>query len=131
VIDEIIRETTDKTEQVVRHIGTNKELIDQQKQALIVTQESFEKIKATNAEIASSFKKTAEAMKCVDDQSKQITNQTEEIASIAEESSASMEEISAAGEEQVASLEVIADSSKELFILSEALCQEINKFKIE
>lgn len=130
VIDEIIRQTTDKTEQVVEHISVNKKLIDQQKEALLVTQSSFDQIKATYEEIAESFKRTAEAMQVVDNQSKAITNQTEGIASIAQESSASMEEMSATGEEQAASMEVIAQSSRELFGLSEELCQEINKFKI-
>ncbi|SNS92892.1 hypothetical protein SAMN05446037_102815 [Anaerovirgula multivorans] len=42
-----------------------------------------------------------------------------------------VQSISAAEEEQVASLEIIASSSKDLQLIAEALNREISKFKIQ
>jgi len=130
VINEIISKTTDKTEQVVNGISTSNTLIDEQKKALVITQEAFDKIKNTYEGIVSNFKKTAKAMQTVNEKARGISNQTQDMASIAQESSASMQEVSAAGEEQFASIEMIAQSSKGLFTLAEELSHEVNKFKL-
>jgi len=131
VINEIISKTTDKTEQVVKGISTSNKLIDEQKKALVITAEAFDKIKNTYEGIVSNFKKTAKAMQTVNEKARGISSQTQEMASIAQQSSASMQEVSASGEEQFASIEMIAQSSKGLFVLAEELSQEVDKFKLQ
>ena len=69
-------------------------------------------------------------MKIINEKSKTISEQTQDMAAIAEESAACTEEISAAGQEQLASTEMIAQASKDLFVLAEELSKEISKFKI-
>ncbi|MDF2613381.1 MAG: methyl-accepting chemotaxis protein [Clostridia bacterium] len=130
VINEIINQTTDKTEQVVSSINSAGALIDEQKKALVITQDAFNKIKTSYEGIVARFKQTATAMQAVNEKAKGISNQTQDMASVAQESSASMEEVSAAGQEQLASIEIIAQSSKGLFTLAEELREEINKFKL-
>ncbi len=131
VINNIISETTEKTKQVVTSISTTNRLVDEQKDALGITQAAFDKIKSSYKEIVRSFKQTAKDIETVNDKAKGISSQTQDMATIAQESAASMEEVSAAGEEQLASIEVIAQSSKELSMLAETLKAEIDKFKIE
>lgn len=131
VIANIIQKTTDKTGQVVQNIDTTNALIEEQKKALKITQDAFEKIKQTHEELVSGFQQTATAMKTVNEKAHMISDQTQDMAAIAQESAASMEEISGAGEQQLASFETIAEASKELFTLAEELKEEINKFKIQ
>ena len=128
VIADIIHKTTDKTGQVVQNIDTTNALIEEQKKALKITQDAFEKIKWTHEELVAGFQQTATAMETVNEKSKKISEQTQDMASIAQISAASMEEISGAGQQQLASFEIIAQSSKELFVLAEELKEEINKF---
>lgn len=130
VINEIINQTTDKTEQVVNSISSTNSLIDEQKKALGITQDAFDKIKTSYEGIVSRFKQTATGMQNVNKKAKEISSQTQDMASVAQESSASMQEVSAASEEQLASIEIIAQSSKGLSVLAEELSQEINKFKL-
>ncbi|MDL4841785.1 hypothetical protein [Aquibacillus rhizosphaerae] len=66
----------------------------------------------------------------INTKSKMISNQIENASTTAEEFAASTEEISAAGQEQLASTEVIAQSSKNLNNLASELYAEINKLKV-
>lgn len=126
----IIEMTTDKAKHVVSNMGAVKSLIGEQKDALMTTQEAFDKIKSAYDNITGSFENTAAAMKKVNEKSKAISAQTQDIAAIAEESAASTEEISSAGQEQLASIEMISQSSKDLSSLARDLNVEIGKFKI-
>lgn len=130
-IEEIITETTDKTKLAVVSMATANTLAEEQKKALSITKDAFIKIKNTYDQIVSNFQRTASAMKAVNEKSKSMSVQTQDIASIAEESAASTEEISAAGQQQLASIELIAEASKDLSKLAEELSVEVNKFKIE
>lgn len=131
VIIDITNKTTDKTKQVVTNINTTNLIVEEQKNALGITQDAFNRIKETYEGIVGGFQKTAKAMTTVNEKSKVISGQTQDMAAIAEESAASMEEISASGQEQLASIELIAESSKELLALSEKLERETSTFKIK
>jgi methyl-accepting chemotaxis protein len=50
------------------------------------------------------------------------------MAAVAEEFAASTEEISASSEEQLASTEIIAEASRDLFVVADELKGEIGKF---
>lgn len=128
-IIDIIKKTTDKTKLVATNINTANLLVNEQKNALSITQDAFNKIKFSYDHIVNGFQQTADSMKIVKEKSKSISDQTQDMAAVAEESAASTEEISAAGQEQLASIELIAQSSKDLFVLAEELNKEINKFK--
>jgi len=130
VIHEIITQTTEKTEQVVNNITTSTSLIDEQKNALSITQEAFDKIKDTYDGIVKNFKKTAQALQTINEKSSAISSQTQDMAAVAQESSASMQEVSAGSEEQLASIERIAQSSKGILELAQDLSQEINRFRL-
>ncbi|WP_141722938.1 methyl-accepting chemotaxis protein [Cellulosilyticum sp. I15G10I2] len=130
VINEIINQTTDKTKQVVNNISTTTTLIDEQKKALGITQDAFDKIKGTYNGIVAGFKQTAASIQTVNEKSKGISGQTQSMAAVAQQSAASMEEVSAAGQEQLASIEDIAQSAKGLFTLAKELREEVDKFKI-
>lgn len=130
VIVNLTNKTTEKTNQVVQNIGTANILMKEQQNALNITQEAFSKIKNSYSDIVTGFQNTAEKMNNVNNKSKSISEQTQDMAATAEESAASMEEISATGQEQLASIEIIAQSSKELSRLAEDLSKEIGIFKI-
>jgi len=129
-ITDIIKSTTEKTNMAVSNINKAGTLINEQKEALKITQDAFGKIKVTYDGIVNSFKHTAEVMKNIDKKSKEISHQAQDMAAIAEEFAASTEEIAAAGQEQLTSTEVIAKSSKDLYILAGELSEEIHKIKI-
>ncbi|MDT8715535.1 methyl-accepting chemotaxis protein [Clostridium sp. 19966] len=129
-ITEIINNTTEKTSLSVANISKAALIVEQQKEALKINQEAFQKIKNSYDSIVDGFKNTAAAMKTVNDKSKEIFVQTQEVSAIAQESAASTEQISSAAEEELASIELIAESSKELDSLAEELSSEIYKFKV-
>ncbi|MCX7922542.1 MAG: methyl-accepting chemotaxis protein [Clostridia bacterium] len=130
-ITEIINSTKEKAGLAVSSISKAGTLVDDQKEALKVTQEAFDKIKTTYKQIVNSFQHTAAAMKTINEKSKGIFVQTQDMAAIAQESAASTEEISAAGQEQLASIEMVAQSSRDLYLLAGELNAEINKFKVQ
>jgi methyl-accepting chemotaxis protein len=129
-ITDIIQNTTEKTSLAVLNINKASELIGEQKEALKITEEAFGKIKTSYNRIVNSFKHSAAGMKTVNEKSKEISHQTQDMAAIAEEFAASTQEISAAGQKQLTSIEIIAQSSKDLYILASELSTEINRIKV-
>lgn len=130
VIIDLTNRTSEKTKQVVSDIETASVLIAEQQQALGITQTAFKRIKDSYDNLVNGFKNNADQMKNANEKTKLISEQTQDMAATAEESAASMQEISATGEEQLASIETIAQSSKQLYELAENLNKEINIFKI-
>lgn len=127
----IIHDTTEKTNQAVSHINKAHNLIDEQKDALKITEEAFHKIKHTYDGIVHNFKQTAAHMNAINGKSRIISEQIQQMTETAEDFAANTEEISASGQEQLASTENIAASSKELQVLAEELDTEVNKFKVK
>jgi methyl-accepting chemotaxis protein len=130
-ITDIIQNTTERTSLAVLNINKASELIGEQKEALKITEEAFDKIKTSYNRIVNGFKHSAAGMKTVNEKSKEISHQTQDMAAIAEEFAASTQEISAAGQKQLASIEIIAQSSKDLYILASELSTEINRIKVQ
>lgn len=129
-IIDLTNRTAEKTGKVVNNINQANILVDEQKQALTITEEVFDKIRESYNDIVNRFQNTAGDMKIVNEKSKQISEQTQDMAATAEESAAGMQEISASGEEQLASIEIISQSARELFQLAQNLNKEISVFKI-
>jgi methyl-accepting chemotaxis protein len=127
----IINSTTEKTRLPAVNIDKANLLVNEQKEALDVTQEIFDKIRTSYDGIVNSFQQAAAAMKIVNEKSKSISCRIKDVSSLAEAFAASTEEISASGQEQLLSTEVIAKSSKELYKLAGDLSTEINRFKIK
>ncbi len=130
VIIELTNATTEKTNRVVENINTANVLMNQQQRALSITQSAFGKIKSSYADIVNSLKTTATEIENINKKSKSISERTHDMAATAEESAASMQEISATGQEQLASIETIAQSSRELSYLAQELNKEIKVFRI-
>ena len=130
IIIDLTNQTSEKTGQVVENINTANILMDEQQEALAVTQAAFEKIKSSFGHIVSGFQNTADEIEHVNRKSKTISGQTQDMAATAQQTAASMEEISAAGQEQLAAVEIIAQSSKELSELAEELNREMGIFKV-
>jgi methyl-accepting chemotaxis protein len=130
-ITDIINNTNEKTTLAVSSIKNAGLLVDEQKEALQITQDVFVKIKTSYDDIVNGFGQTASAMKVINDKSKNIFKQTQNVSSVAEEFSASTEEIAASSEQQLSSTEVIAEASKDLYQLSNELSAEISKFKVK
>jgi methyl-accepting chemotaxis protein len=129
-INGLITKTGEKAKLAVQSIHSNNRIIQEQKSALDISQNAFEKIKTAFDDNVESFRKTADAMKQISGKSEQILGRTEEMAAIAEESAACTQQASAAGQEQLASFELIAQSSKELLELVEDLNGETGRFKL-
>jgi len=129
-ISDIIKMTTEKTEITVHNIKKAGELINEQKEASDITQNSFIKIKTAYEAIVENFKSTAEAMKAANEKSNSILSQAEEMAAVSQQLAASTQEVSVSGNKQLASIEIVAQSSKDLKELSEQLSEEVNKFKL-
>lgn len=130
-ITDIINNTNEKTSIAVASIKKSDILVNEQKEALQITQDVFSKIRTSYDRIVNGFNETASAMKIIDEKSKNIFKQTQNISSVAEQFAASSEEISASSQEQLASTEMIAEASKKLYALSDELGAEINKFKVQ
>lgn len=130
VIIELTNATTEKTNRVVENINTANVLMNQQQRALSITQSAFGKIKSSYADIVNSLKTTATEIENINKKSKSISERTRDMAATAEESAAGMQEISATGQEQLASIETIAQSSRELSYLAQELNREIRVFRI-
>jgi methyl-accepting chemotaxis protein len=129
-ITSIIDKTSEKTDLAVANIEQSNKLIDEQRDALKITEEAFDKIRRMYKGIVDGFKQTATAMKTINGSSQTVSNQIQELTSRVEEFAASTEEISATGQEQLVSTETIASAAKELDILASRLNKQINKFKI-
>ncbi|HEX3029758.1 MAG TPA: methyl-accepting chemotaxis protein [Clostridia bacterium] len=129
-IGHIISSTTEKTKLAVENMNTTNELVEEQKKSLGITQESFNRIRASYGTIVDGLKQTAATMKIINEKSRVISTQTQDITAIVQESAASMEEISASGQEQLASIELVADSAKGLFSIAEELSKEVKHFKV-
>ncbi|MFP7470854.1 methyl-accepting chemotaxis protein [Niallia taxi] len=127
----IIHDTTEKTNEAVSHINKAHTLIDEQKDALKITEEAFTNIKITYDGIVHNFKQTAAHINSINSKSRGISEQIQQMTDTAEEFAANTEEISASGQEQLASTELIAASSKDLQMLAEELTAEVNKFKVK
>lgn len=129
-ITSIIEKTSDKTDLAVTNIEQSNKLVDEQRDALKITEESFVKIKTMYEGIVIGFKQTAAAMRTANGDSQSVSRHIQDLTSQAEDFAASTEEISATGQEQLASTEIIASSAKELDSLAIKLNEQINKFKI-
>ncbi|MCM3361673.1 methyl-accepting chemotaxis protein [Niallia sp. HCP3S3_B10] len=129
-ITSIIEKTSEKTDLAVANIEQSNKLIDEQRDALNITEKAFDKIRTMYEGIVDGFKQTATAMKTVNGSSQTVSNQIQDLTSRVEEFAASTEEISATGKEQLLSTETIASAAKELDILASRLNKQINKFKI-
>ena len=129
-INDIINNTTEKTNLAVSNITKAGILIDEQGEALQTVLGAFSNIKNTYHGIVNSFKYTATAMETINKKSKEISNRTEDMATVAGELAASTEEIVATSQEYLYSTETIAQSSKELSLLADELNNEVNKFKV-
>lgn len=127
----IIYNTIEKTHQAVSHINNAHTLIDEQKDALKITEEAFSNIKTTYDGIVHNFKQTAAHMNTLNGKSKLISEQIQQMTDTAEEFAANTEEISASGQEQLVSTELIAASSKDLNLLAKELNAEVNKFIVK
>lgn len=127
-IVEIIKQIKDKTSDAVHQMNSSKTLIDEQKQALGITQDAFSKIRGAYKVILEGFNQTAGAMESVNDKSGRIYEQVQDMAAVAQQTSASMEEVSASGQQQLASIEVVARSSRDLLKLSEELNTQTGLF---
>lgn len=130
-ITSIIKKTSDKTDLAVTNIEQSNKLIDEQKDALKITEKTFDKIKSMYEGIVEGFQQTAVAMNTVNASSQTVSSQIQDLTSQVEEFAASTEEISATGQEQLATTEIIANSAKELDVLALKLNEQINKFKIK
>lgn len=130
-ITSIIEMTQDKTDLAVTNINESNKLIEEQKDALKITEQAFNKIKSMYEGIVDGFKQTAASIRTVNGNSKTVYNQIQDLTSQLEDFVASTEEISATGQEQLASTEIIANSAKELDALAIKLNEQINKFKIK
>lgn len=128
-IVEIINKTIGLSAVTVDNISKANSLVIEQRDALEITQKAFGKIKLSHESIVANFQDTAKVMKNVNEKSKLISVQTSEIASVVEESAAGAEEVSVAGEHQLACMEMMVESSKELAYLAEEINMEINKIK--
>lgn len=130
IIIDLTNRTKEKTTGVVSNMGSANELMEEQQKALTITQAAFEKIQCSYGNIVDRLQNTATQIESVNKKTKFISEQTHDMAATAEESAASMEQISATGQEQLASIEVIAHSAKELSDLADELNKEIKIFKI-
>lgn len=123
--------TKEKTDLAVFSINKAGISVEEQKKASKVTQEAFSKIRDLYTQIAYSFQHAAQDIKTINEKSKNIFIKTQDMAALAEEFAASTEEIAAVGQEQLASTEMIAQSSKGLNLLASELDVEIKKFKVQ
>ncbi|PYG85832.1 methyl-accepting chemotaxis protein [Ruminiclostridium sufflavum DSM 19573] len=130
IIIDLTNKTKEKTTCVVSNIGTANLLIEEQQKALAITQTAFGKIQSSYENIVGNLQNTAAQVENFNIKTKSISEQTHDMAATAEESAASMEQISSTGQEQLASIEIIAQSAKELSILAEELNKEVKIFKI-
>lgn len=129
-ITELIKTTTEKSKEAVKNINESSSLIEEQKDALKLTEVAFSKIQVTYDRIVESFKQTAVSIDTINQRSKTISHQIQDMANTAEDFAASTEEISASGQEQLASTELISQSSKDLYKIAEDLNMEVNRFKV-
>lgn len=129
-ITNIIDSTTEKTTLAVSRINKAGQLVNDQKQALGITQDAFQRINSSYDEIVNGLKRTASGMKTVNLKSKDIFERTQNVSALAEEFAANSEQISASSQEQLASVEMIEKASKNLHGLAEEMSREINKFKL-
>ncbi|KAB8126117.1 HAMP domain-containing protein [Gracilibacillus oryzae] len=130
-ITSIMEKTSDKTDSAVANITHSNKLVGEQREALKITEKAFDKIKYTYKDIVDVFTQTAVAMKTVNGNAKTVSSQIQDLSEQVKQFAVRTEEISAIGEEQLASTEVIADSTKELEVLAINLNEHINKFKIK
>lgn len=130
-ITTIIEKTAVKTDLAVLNIEQSSQLVEEQREALKITEDAFNKIKRMYEGIVDGFKKTAAAMNTVNENSKNVSSQIQVVTSQIEEFAASTEEISTTGQEQLASTEIIAGSAKQLDGLAIQLNEQINKFIIK
>lgn len=129
-ITDIINKTNEKTDLAVSSIKKAGLLVNEQKDALLITQDVFKKIEKSYDELVNGFNQSASSMKVINEKSRNIFLQTQNVSSVAEEFAASTEEISASSQQQLASTEMIAQASKDLLSLSVELSTEINRFKV-
>lgn len=129
-ITSIIEKTSEKTDLAVSNIEQSNRLIDEQRDAIKITEEAFDKIRRVYKEIVDGFKQTAAAMETVNGNSQTVSMQIQDLTSRVELFAASTEEISATGQEQLISTETIASAAKELDLLASRLNKQINMFKL-
>jgi methyl-accepting chemotaxis protein len=129
-ITDIIEETVAKSHVATGNMDEAKEILKEQENAVKVTKEVFDKIKASVENIVNQTMETADILNNIDKKAKDISTKTHDMAAVAEESAASSEEISASSEEQLASMELIAKAAGDLSGMAVEMNEEISKFKI-
>lgn len=130
-IIETIGQTTQKSSLAVNNMNRTMALVGEQKEALTITQDVFNKITEAYKHITVSFQQSAGRMEDINTKVRLVSDQTQDISAISQEMAASTEQISAEGEEQLAATETINHSSKELLQLANALSNELKRFKLE
>ncbi|HEX2925378.1 MAG TPA: MCP four helix bundle domain-containing protein [Ruminiclostridium sp.] len=129
-INDIIKDTIANNVVASRNMERARELEAEQSSSVDITRQAFDNIKSSVEAITAKTKKSSQMLATIDMAAKEISSHTQELAALAEESAASSEEISASSQQQLASMEIIADTSSDLSEMALQLDSEIRKFKI-
>jgi methyl-accepting chemotaxis protein len=130
-INTIINSIEKKTNDTVLEVKNSSIVINEQINSVKDARKLFELVFSSMGEVISTIERTEVSVLNIVKSKEKVLESMENISAVAEESAATTEEISASTQEQIASAEELANQTKVLYDLSQALNKELDKFKTE
>jgi len=131
MINKIINNIQNKTEQTVAEANGTSEVIQEQMAAVMHTDSAFNTITNSMKEISSYMKNMGESVQSMLTLKEKTLSSMENISAVSQEAAATSQEVSASTEEQMASAEILMNLSKEMNKMAEDLGEVVSLFKIE
>lgn len=129
-INGIIAAIGQKTNDTVNEVLKSNVVVNEQISAVKNTEELFKTVFSAMGDVIANIARTEKSVGNIMKSKEKVLESMENISAVAEESAATTQEISASTQEQIASCEDLSYHAKELKDLSEALNNELDKFKI-
>lgn len=129
-IEDIVGTIIDQVNETVNNMNQARESVFVMESSAEDTKESFVKIFASITELAQISNEVSTAFEEINNQTKEVNDQAINISAVVQEAAASMQEISATSEEQLASMEIIAQSSGDLENVAQELLTQVKQFKV-
>lgn len=129
-ITNIVSNIQTETGSVVQSLNGGYKEVNEGKQQIELTEETFQTINGSVTEMVSKVQDTSNNLKDILDSSNDMKTSIEEIASVSEESAAGVEEVAASAQQSASSMEEITRNTIELAKLSEGLTSQAKRFKL-
>jgi methyl-accepting chemotaxis protein len=129
-IKAIINKINDMTEAASINMNSIKENVEEQSNAVMLTEETFDKLNSSIKNIINTISNMSRNIDAMVENRNALTSNIQNIAAVSQQSAASSEEVSASVFNQLNEIQNVRNQAEELYLLAKNLDSLIEKFKV-